>query len=195
MNDETFRSVIERLRQGDESAAAEIVAEFESEIRRFIRFRLTSPRIRRMIESVDISQSVFARFFVDVQRREGGPATVEELRALLLTMARNRLLDHARRQNAEKRRPRRPLSYEYETLAQIVDGGTDTPSQQLIQTELVQAVKDLMDPEELELVNARMSGQSWEELAQARGGTAESVRKRVARILERTAKQLESHRD
>ncbi|MBI3466204.1 MAG: hypothetical protein HY000_24585 [Planctomycetes bacterium] len=57
----SFREMIRRVRAGDEDAATELVRQYEPEIRREVRMRLTDPRLRRGIESVDICQSVFRK--------------------------------------------------------------------------------------------------------------------------------------
>jgi len=60
----SFAEFIRRVRAGDERAAAELVERYEPAIRRAVRVRLRDPRLRRLIESVDICQSVLATFFV-----------------------------------------------------------------------------------------------------------------------------------
>ena len=62
-SDTSFEELITRVRAGNEEAAAELVREYEPEIRREIHFRLTDPSLRRIVESVDICQSVLANFF------------------------------------------------------------------------------------------------------------------------------------
>jgi hypothetical protein len=51
----SFREFIQRLRAGDPEAAAPLV-----------RVRMSDPRARRFLDSVDICQSVWAAFFVRV---------------------------------------------------------------------------------------------------------------------------------
>ncbi|MBV8676698.1 MAG: hypothetical protein JO355_05950 [Planctomycetaceae bacterium] len=60
----SFAEFIRRIRAGDKRAAAELVERYEPVLRRVVRVRLRNPRLRRLIESVDICQSVFASFFV-----------------------------------------------------------------------------------------------------------------------------------
>lgn len=69
-NDQAFADLISRVRSGDQLAAAEIVRQYEPEIRREVRVRLHDPRLRRVLDSMDISQSVLGSFFVAAWPRD-----------------------------------------------------------------------------------------------------------------------------
>ena len=56
---EKFDQLIVRVRDGDDGAASELLLNYEPEIRREIRMRLTNPKLRRIVDSMDISQSVW----------------------------------------------------------------------------------------------------------------------------------------
>ena len=185
---EELSSLIDRLRQGDALAAEELVAAYEPEIRRFIRIRLSSPRMRRLMESVDISQSVFAKFFVDIRREAVCPQSPEQLRTLLLTMARHKICDYVRRHNAAKRDVRRVDASE--AAIDQVYCEDDTPSDAVAAKEMLEAVRSEMTVEELSLVDARLGGRSWADLATEFGGSPDAVRKRVTRIIESAAKRV-----
>jgi hypothetical protein len=62
--DTGFSEFIRRVRGGDERAAVRLVERSGPAIRRAVRLRLRDPELQRLIESVDIGQSVFASFFV-----------------------------------------------------------------------------------------------------------------------------------
>jgi RNA polymerase sigma factor (sigma-70 family) len=187
MNDE-LSELLSRLREGDSAAAARLVAAYEPEVRRFIRIRMTSPQMRRLVESVDISQSVFAKFFVDIHRGTVCPESTQQLRTLLLTMARNKTYDYVRRHNAAKRDVRRVDATA--TALEQAYYEDETSSDTLAAEEMLAAVRAEMTGEELELVDARLAGRSWSEIATAFGGSPESARKRVTRIIESTAKRV-----
>mgnify|MGYP001138158190 FL=1 len=59
-----FRALIGRVRNGDEGAAAELVRRYEPAVRRAARVRLVDTRLNRMLDSMDVCQSVMASFFV-----------------------------------------------------------------------------------------------------------------------------------
>jgi DNA-directed RNA polymerase specialized sigma24 family protein len=180
--------LLSKVRQGDDAAAAEIVRLYEPEVRRFIRFRLSSPSLRRMIDSLDICQSVLANFFVRITNGEMLPCDSRSLQALLLTMARNRLLDHVRFNRASKRDVRRTAAG-MEGLEFVTDPGK-SPSNEVIAEELVRAIRAQLAPEDLQLVEARFSGRDWNSLTADFGGTPESLRKRVSRAMDNAAKSL-----
>src|SRR4051794_23122623 len=87
--DPAFPDLIRRVRAGEPQAAAELVCRYEPEIRRFIRVRLTDPHLRRTLDSVDISQSVLAAFFVRVIAGQFDLEEPSQLIKLLVTMAHN----------------------------------------------------------------------------------------------------------
>src|SRR3954447_24576673 len=65
MEDNTeFSNLVNRLRSGDETAARQLLSQYEDAIRRFIRVRMTDPALKRQMDSIDVCQSVMADFFV-----------------------------------------------------------------------------------------------------------------------------------
>src|SRR5262249_59543885 len=66
----SFDELLRRVRAGDEQAAARLVHDFEPFIRRDIRFRLRDPRLRRLFDSLALSHTAPATFFVPVARRQ-----------------------------------------------------------------------------------------------------------------------------
>src|SRR5215471_14278319 len=103
----SFRDLIRRIRTGDGAAATELVRRYEPTIRRTIRVRLRDMRLRRVLDSMDICQSVLASFFVRAALGQYELNEPEQLLKLLATMARNKLADHARQQQAGRRDNRR----------------------------------------------------------------------------------------
>ena len=189
LTNQDFPLIVERVRAGDEAAAAELVRAFEPEVRRFIRFRLTSPDLRRFLDSLDISQSVFSKFFVEFQEGRIEVESPAQLRGLLLTMARNKLFDRARRERAGKRDSRRVDGNAHREAMDAVDS-TLSASSQLAARELLEAVMERLSDEERELLEQRLSGHGWNELAATFGATGDALRKRVTRAVDRVAREL-----
>jgi RNA polymerase sigma-70 factor (ECF subfamily) len=189
-DEEAFRQLIQRVRAGDQDAATELVRQYEPEIRRAVRLRLTDPRLNRVFDSMDICQSVLANFFVRVQAGQFDLNRPDQLLRLLTTMARNRLFDQARRQHADRRDSRRVEGDAEERLANIADSGVGTPSSQVAAKELVQAVRGQLSDEERRLVEQRAQGKDWAEIAQAMGSTPEALRKKLARAMDRVTRRL-----
>jgi RNA polymerase sigma factor (sigma-70 family) len=187
--DDPFAALIRRVRVGDAAAAAELVEQYEPEIRRAVRIRLTDPGLRRVLDSMDVCQSVLANFFVRTAGGQFELSQPEDLIRLLVTMARNKLRDQARRQHAERRDQRRTDPAGVERLATVADAG-DTPSQIVAGRELLEAMRGRLSAEERFLADQRAQGRAWEDVAAQVGGSPEALRKKLARAIDRVARQL-----
>ena len=64
VNGGTFADFVGRIRAGDEQAATDLVRRYEPMIRVMVRARLGDRRLRRVLDSMDVCQSVLASFFV-----------------------------------------------------------------------------------------------------------------------------------
>jgi RNA polymerase sigma-70 factor (ECF subfamily) len=187
--EQTFDKLIERVRRGDSQAARELVRLYEPEVRRYIHFRLTTPSLRRFVDSLDICQSVLANFFVHLDKGGLDLASPDQLRKLLITMARNKLYDHARKMHAERRDARRIQPGGGAPLEDVADS-IDTPSKQFMTEDLVSAIRDRLSPDELHLIDQRFAGRSWSDLADDLNTSAEALRKRMTRAIDRAAGEL-----
>jgi RNA polymerase sigma-70 factor (ECF subfamily) len=183
----SFGELLRRVRAGDAQAAAELVRQFEPEVRRHVRLRLSNPRfsrLQRVLDSVDISQSVLGNFFVRAALGQFDLETPRDLIGLLVTMAQNKLVDQAR-----KRANRRPLLSGAAPLDTVCDPG-HSPSQVVAGAELIQEFLRRMSAEERHLAELRAAGHSWGEIADRVGGSAEAVRKQLERAIRRVERQL-----
>ena len=98
-----FQELIGRVRNRDQDAATELVRRYESVIRRVVRIHLRDARMRRVLDSMDICQSVMASFFVRTALGQYELDTPEQMLGLLTTIARNKLTNQANRLKAGKR--------------------------------------------------------------------------------------------
>jgi len=184
--DSAFPELINRVRQGDEAAAVELVRRFEPEIRREVRFLLRDRHLRCALDSMDICQSVMGSFFARAALGEYDLDQPENLLRLFVTMTRNKVADASRRQRAGRRDCRRVTS-----LGDVdVPTSTPSPSQAVEGADLLQEFHRRMTPEEREVADCRARGQEWTEIAAALGGTGEARRKQLARAVERIAREL-----
>jgi RNA polymerase sigma-70 factor (ECF subfamily) len=189
--DDSFQDLIRRVRAGDEQAAAELVRQYEPEIRREVRLRLTDPSLRRVIDSVDICQSVLGNFFARAALGQFDLGEPRQLIGLLVKMARNRLTDWARRQTAERRHQCRELSLDSTALDGKEPCTVDpSPSQVVAGKELLEQVRERMSDEERQIAERRVAGSDWAEIAKEFGGTPDGLRKRLARAFDRVANEL-----
>ena len=183
----SFGEFIRRVRAGDERAAVELVRRYEPAIRRAVRLRLRDPRLRRLVESVDICQSVFASFFVRATLGQYELESPERLIGLLAAIARNKVACQANRERAGRRDHRRvdPGA----VLDQNPAPGA-SPSRQVAARELALEARRLMTPEERALLERRERGLGWAEIAAELGGRPDALRVRLARAAARVATQL-----
>ena len=148
----SFADLLRRVRAGDAQAAAELVRQFEPEVRRHVRLRLSNPRycrLQRVLDSTDISQSILGNFFVRAALGQFDLATPRDLIGLLVTMAQNKLVDQAR-----KRSNRRPLLSGAVPEDTVIDR-SDSPSQIVAGAELVQEFLRRMSAPERQLAELR----------------------------------------
>src|SRR5262245_18944261 len=98
-----FADLVARLRQGDGTAAEELVKRYEGHIRRVVRERLSNSQLQSQFDSTDVCQSVLGNFFVRAALGEFDLDSPQQLAGLLATMARNRFLNRVEQANAQKR--------------------------------------------------------------------------------------------
>ena len=103
----SFTEMIRGVRAGDQKAAAALVCHFEPAVARFVRNRLYRLNLHRVLEVADICQTVMANFFVHASDGCFVLHRPVDLRKLLCQMARNQVLNEARRYRAHRRDPQR----------------------------------------------------------------------------------------
>jgi RNA polymerase sigma factor (sigma-70 family) len=183
-----FRELIDRVRSGDEQAATELVRRYEPAIRRAARVRLRDPRLGRLVDSMDICQSVLASFFVRAALGQYELETPEQLLRLLVRMARNKMASQANAQRAGRRDHRRVVA--------AIDGRPDvaardaSPSRQVAARELLDEARRLLSAEERALLERREQGGDWAAIAAELGGSPDALRMRLARAVDRVAQRL-----
>ncbi len=189
-DDERFQRLIQLVREGDDRAAEELVRTYEPHIRRVIRVRMDDSALRKLVDSMDICQSVMASFFVRAATGQYEIDTPGQLVQLLAAMARNKLHDTRRRQQAARRDLRR------ETPLVDANGGTHveapggSPSSLAAAKELLERVHELLPETESRIARQWAGGASWEEIAVHEGKSPDALRMQLRRAMDRVAKQL-----
>ena len=183
--DNAFEELIRRVRGGDEDAARELVLRYESKIRRVVRFNLDD-RLRRHFDSMDVCQSVLASFFVRAGLGEFQLETPAQVMNLLATMARNKL----RNQVLHQKRARRDYQRVTTGNEELAPDGAPSPSQQVANRELLSEARRRLSDEERHLLELREQGKEWTDIAVEVGGSAEALRKKLKRAIERVAEEL-----
>jgi RNA polymerase sigma factor (sigma-70 family) len=183
-----FLDLVRRVRAGDQDASAELVRRYEPAIRVAVRVRLSDPSLRRLFDSMDICQSVLGNFFVRATAGEFELESPAQLLELLVTMARNRFTDHARRHQADRRDHRRnePSS---SATANLLDPGPSV-SELVAGNELLEAFRVKLSPAERRLADQRAQGRPWTEIAAEEGGNPDALRVQLSRAVDRVTREL-----
>ena len=185
---ESFTELWKGVQKGDAQAARQLVESYEPAIRRAVRIRMVDARLRGLLDSMDICQSVMASFFSRAALGQFDLQQPEDLVRLLVTMARNKLADQARRQATERRGHGRLQGGDVGEMD--VPGSDGTPSAVVSAREILEKVQERLTPEERLLASQRVEGREWGELAAERGTTPEALRKKHTRALDRVAQEL-----
>jgi DNA-directed RNA polymerase specialized sigma24 family protein len=186
--DTSFRELMARVRAGDPHAALQLVRDYEWAIRLQVRVRLTQPDLRRLLDSLDVVQLVWASFF---PRAAAGQYELEDpkkLLNLLITLAQHKLLDQAKRLRRKRRGDGQPVGG-LSGVGEPIDPRPG-PEQQASARDLAREVRQRLAPREQDLWDQRLLGRSWEEIAAAQGANPDVLRIHFHRALERAARQL-----
>lgn len=186
--DPDFADFLRRIRDGDDRAAEELVRRYEPMIRREVRMRIGDKRLRRAFDSVDISQSVLSSFLSQAATGRYEMEGPEQLARLLMTMTRHRLVSRARRERRLVRDVGR-LAAESGILDGLVDS-RPSPSEIVSRQEQWEMLKRSLSDEELEIVDLRLAGYSWDEIAKRLGGTGPARRMQLSRRLNSLERQM-----
>jgi len=188
--DDDFGELLRLVRAGDADAAAELVRRYEPEIRRTIRVRLTDPRLRRTVDSMDICQSVLGNFFIRASLGEFDLQRPADLIALLVAMVRNKVVDHTRRSHARKR-DRRRVDLAGDSALDRVPARAASPDRVAADRDLLAEVRRRLADDERYLAEQRAAGREWRDLADELGTAADTLRKKLSRALDRVAEGLD----
>ena len=191
LSSDAFHELMNRVQAGDAEAAAELVRHFEPEIRLEVRVRLRvqDARVRRLLDSMDITQSVLASFFAGVAVGRFTPRHPRQLLGLLLTMTRNKLLTQVRDQRRQRRDIRRVQSIDVAVHDVAATG--ETPSQFVAGDELLREFRKRLSEDERQIAERRGQGQPWTDIAAELGGTADGRRKQLERAFTRIVRELD----
>jgi RNA polymerase sigma-70 factor (ECF subfamily) len=184
----SFGELVRRVRAGDAEATTELVRRYEPAIRMAVRARLTDPALRRLLDSLDICQSVLASFFL---RAAAGQYELEQpgqLLRLLETMARNKLLKQVEKHGADKRdyQLTQPGGFDEGRVA----AGGPSPSSAVAHQELLHEFRRRLSEQERRIADLRAQGQTWTEIGQEFGGNPDTIRMQFTRAIDRITREL-----
>ncbi|MEM6469655.1 MAG: ECF-type sigma factor [Planctomycetota bacterium] len=185
-----FERLIEEVRQGNQSAAAELMRLYEPHVRRAIRLRLRDRGLRQFLDSIDISQSVMGNFFAHLH---GGKFKIEspnELIGLLVRMAQNRVTDWVRHGQAQRNDYRRSVTLDIPQMVEASTRQADPVTKEVEAGDLMSEVRRRLPPLESRLLERRIRQDSWQDIAESEGGSAEALRTRLRRSLMKIGVEL-----
>jgi DNA-directed RNA polymerase specialized sigma24 family protein len=192
MENSGFAELVNRAGRGEKEAAHCLIAQYESAIRRQVRFTLMDNKLRRVLEETDICQSVMGQFFSGLGAGRFELDGPEQLIGLLKQMVRNKITDQARYWRAERRNYLRNVTpFDAGNVAEPTSP-EPTPSRVVEESEFLAEFENRLSPWERMIFAYRRQGMSWSEVAGRAGGGAEAIRKRFERALDRVGRTLES---
>lgn len=184
-DDSIFNQLVERLMMGDAKAAEEVVRDYEPEIRRIVRSRLRDPKLRRVVDSMDICQSVFGRFFVLANLGRFELNSPHDLVKLLTRMATNKVIDKHRTDISQ-----RNLIEQKARDFDQKNGDSDSPGSGMEFQELLDKARGKMSESELVVSTLRSQGLSWVEVSRELNESPQALRKRLERACARIIDDL-----
>jgi RNA polymerase sigma factor (sigma-70 family) len=181
MSTEPLDLLLERLSQGDDKAVEQLVADYEPYLRMLVRRSLPVP-LRGKFDSLDVVQSVWVQVLRAL--REGAWEITDRarLRALLVTVARRRLVSRYRHHAAAAGLEARGVT----DLEDVPAPRQPRPSEVAQASDLWEKMLALCPPEHHELLRLRRQGLLLQEIAARTGMHEGSVR----RVLRQLARQL-----
>jgi RNA polymerase sigma-70 factor (ECF subfamily) len=180
-----IRQLLDRIKNGDEDAARELLARYESKVRMVVRRRL--PRLlRQRFDSIDFLQSVWGSFFHRIRTGENDIEGERSLIAFLAWAARNKVVDEFRHAATQKQDVRRERSMERASLHDRAFEVVDTPSQLVQARETYQRLRDQLPEERRAVIELKAAGYSCGEIGERLGLSERTVQRIVEDLRHRT---------
>lgn len=170
--------LLEQLGRGEVEALGELFEAYAPYLRAIVRRQL-SDRMRAKFDSVDVVQSVWVQLIRQLGRDGWKVNDESHLRALLVTIARRRLISRVRQCDRGEDGPA-------DDWAAVGDPRQATPSATAQAGDLWDRMRELLPPEHHPVLTLRREGLQLAEIA-ARTGLHEGS---VRRILRRLAREL-----
>ncbi|HXG10801.1 MAG TPA: sigma-70 family RNA polymerase sigma factor [Gemmataceae bacterium] len=181
---EEFAALLERVRRGDEDAAAELVQRYEGVVRRAAR-GLLGPALRSYLDSVDLAQSVHRSLLIGLRNQKFDISSPDKLVALALTLVRRKVARHWRKIKRACGGTPVPAGDTEQALASRSSLPPD-PASRVQLDDAIRHILDYLDDEtDRRLVELRLQGYSTAEVARAMGLDARFLRVRLGRLRSR----------
>jgi RNA polymerase sigma factor (sigma-70 family) len=188
MHDEQdrFRQVMRRVREGSQEAAQELFDVYGPHIRRIVRRNLHK-RLRPKFDSCDFVQAVWATFFAD--KRLGNFESPQALVAFLATVARNKVVEVTRQRLQTQKYDldrERSLDGSAAWCMNAVPARQPTPSQVAVAKEQWELLLDKLPAHQRDILVMVRQGSTNQEIADLLGINEKTVRRVLTRLALRT---------
>jgi RNA polymerase sigma factor (sigma-70 family) len=187
MND-SLEALLVRLNSGDERAVEQMFIAFEPYMRMVIRRRISGP-LRAKFDSGDIVQSVWADFVRGLHQSNWKFENLDQLRAFLVKMTRNRFVDRLRNHRESLRRE---IAMIDETVDVVPVDRNPRVSEDFYAGELWQQMVDACPPAHYELLTMKRQGASIAQIAERTQLHEGSVRRILYDIARRVSRQRQN---
>jgi RNA polymerase sigma-70 factor (ECF subfamily) len=179
-----FTGLLARARGGDSAALAELVRQYEPEVRVVARV-LLGPALRPYLDSLDLVQSVHRSLLLGLRHGKVDVSSSERLIALAVTMVRRKIARQWRRHQRQKR-----ADFEGDVgslarkLAELSHSAADPAAAAQLHDSLCHLC-DQLDDAERQMLGLRLQGYSTAEVARRLGLDADVLRVRLSRLRQR----------
>jgi RNA polymerase sigma-70 factor (ECF subfamily) len=181
MSTDRVEELLEKLSSGDDAAAEQVFRAYEPFLRKVVH-RLLTPSLQRKFDSGDVVQSVWADILQGFREGRWQFQDANQLRAFLIRVTRNRLIDRIRQTGRAVEREQSLTP----NLAQVVASADPRPSEQVQASDLWERLLQQCPAQHRELLCLRREGRTLTEIAERTGMHPDSVR-RILRNLAREA--------
>jgi RNA polymerase sigma-70 factor (ECF subfamily) len=182
---EEFAALVARARQADPAALAELVRQYEPEIRRVARVCL-GPALRPYLDSMDLVQSVHRSLLAGLRQEKFDLSQPQQLIALAATMVRRKAARHWRRARRQVRLfdATAGARQQGHALAALGGAGQDPAGAVQLADRVAHLCRGLSETER-RLVELRVQGYSTAEVARQLGVDADVLSVRLSRLRQR----------
>lgn len=187
--DGALGSLLNKIREGDDLASADLIHRYEPMLRRVLRVTGVIRWLQSEEDSQDLVQSVFMQVVSNLRQGKGEFSNESKFEAYLRALGRNWLRDRLRRVQAAKRNRFRTIDGEAANLRSLPAAGL-SPSRAVELQDQVARVEACVPREDFVLLQEREDGVGWDELASTRGLSPDALRKRVERVRRRIRESL-----
>ena len=182
MSTDPLTALLEKLSSGDPTAAEQAFLAYEPYLRMVVRRQLT-PALRVRFDSLDIVQSIWADLLTGFQAGRWRFTSPAQLRAFLVKVTRNRLIDRARQEQTSLRLEQRVGG----DLRELAPARPARAGEQLEADEVWQRLLALCPAQHRGLLELKRQGLPLAEIAARTGLHPGSVRRILYELAARLA--------